>query len=139
MVQPVGGGPLEPAALLASLADFSDSFLPPSLAHLSLPALDAPTAGWALRQAGQGAGSAAVGSGQAAGPGGYPGAELPPQVPHPGEAAFYGVEADLEIGLGSLLGAGGDSWLGVAAHRTASASCSQAARKPFHMLFPTSS
>ena len=85
---------------LASLTDFSDSFLPPSLAHLSLPPLDAATSGWAPPQA------------------------SPALLPQHGEAALYGSEADLEIGLGSLLGAGADSWLGAAAHRSASAAAS---------------
>ena len=150
VLQAVSGGP---HALLASLTDFSDSLLPPSLAHLSLPPLDAATAGWAarhtgqddpsaawgLRQTGQGDASAAAASGQLARHGSSHPLGALPLLSQPGEAAVYGVEADLEIGLGSLLGAGGESWLGLPSHRNAPAPCSQAARKSFHMLFPTSS
>lgn len=136
VLQLVSSGVLGPPGLLCHLGDYSDSLLPPSLAQLELPPLHSAEPGWAGPTAAQGP-VLALPSGRTAGP--PSNAAASKLLPVLGDAASYGLEADLEIGLGSLLGAGGDSWLGIAALEAPHASCSHAARKPFHMLFPTAS
>ena len=128
MPQPlVGAGAPGPPTLLYSLGDYSDSLLPPSLAQLELPPLQVAMPGWVTAGAGRGTGPA------------LPAAAASTQLPQLGDMAPYEVEDNMEIGLGSLLGAGADSWLGIAAMEVPHASCAHAARKPFHMLFPTAS
>lgn len=118
------------------MGDYSDSLLPPSLAQLELPPLNDALSGWAGPNTAQEA-VLALPKRRVLGP--PSDAAAPILLPLLEDGAAYGLEGDMEIGLGSLLGAGGDSWMGIAALEAPRVSCGHTSRKPFHMLFPTAS
>ena len=109
------------SAYLRGLDDCVD-ILPPALAELNLPPLDAAPLAGGLQNAAAG-GHDCTAAAQAA-----------PQLPELGEQGLYGLDGDLESGLGSLLG-GGDSWMGLKAHTSAAASEGQLPQRPFAALF----
>ena len=118
------------------MGDYSDSLLPPSLALLELPPLNDAVSGWAGPNSAQEP-VLALPKRRVLGPS----SEAAASILHPllADGAAYGLEGDMEIGLGSLLGAGGDSWMGIAALEAPGVPCGHTTRKPFHMLFPTAS